>query len=217
MRATLIGATGAIGLRLLEQLLEHPDYTALQVISRRAIGIDHPKLTCHIHPELSATNIESIALHKTDVSFCCLGTTIAIAGSQSAFRKIDFDLVIAFHQVTMKLGAQQLHTVTALGANPNSLSFYSRTKGETEGELTALNAPYCFFYRPSLLINAKRDDVRLGESIAEWLQKPFAKLGFFKNVIGIDVNKVAKAMCTTALQADSRKNSVITSKEMQSY
>ena len=41
------------------------------------------------------------------VAFCCLGTTLKQAGSQQAFRQVDFDYVLAFARAARVAQAQR--------------------------------------------------------------------------------------------------------------
>src|SRR5688572_28862050 len=45
------------------------------------------------------------ALPPADDAFCCLGTTIKVAGSQAAFRAVDFDAALAFARAARAAGA----------------------------------------------------------------------------------------------------------------
>ena len=45
-------------------------------------------------------------LHADDV-YCCLGTTIKKAGTQEAFRKVDYDYPVKLAALTQHCGAKQ--------------------------------------------------------------------------------------------------------------
>lgn len=119
------------------------------------------------------------ALPQAEEAFCCLGTTIAVAGSQAAFRAVDFDAVLAFARAAQAAGVTRFGVVSSLGASPTSGSFYSRVKGETEEALAALNFASLVIARPALL-DGERESLdqpaRLGERIALALMRPLAPL-----------------------------------------
>lgn len=189
----IAGASGLTGEHLLDRLLNEPTVTRVVAPSRRQLA-SHPHLENPIGdlqqllPQLSG---------PVDVAFCCLGTTIKQAGSQDAFRAVDHDLVIAFAQRALDLGARHLLVISAIGADANSGVFYNRIKGETEQALKAQNWPQLTIVRPSLLIGPRKE-FRLGERLAA----PLSRLlpGKYR---GISANVLAHAMWRLALEDDS--------------
>jgi len=108
-------------------------------------------------------------LPGTDWAFCCLGTTIKVAGSQAAFRAVDFDAVLAFARAAKVAGASRLAVVSAMGADARSAVFYNRVKGEMEQALRELGLPHLVIARPSLLLGERStlgQPARLGERVA---------------------------------------------------
>src|SRR4029077_16120052 len=73
--------------------------------------------------------------------FCTLGTTIAKAGSQAAFRAVDYELPMRAARAAKEAGVEQFLLVSSVGADPASSNFYLRTKGELERDLAALKLP----------------------------------------------------------------------------
>lgn len=173
-KAVLLGATGLVGGQLLKILLESEAYSQVVTITRKALP-EHGKLK-----QVVVTHLDEMSEHKevfTDASdvFCCLGTTIKKAGSQAAFRKVDYDYPVLAAQLAKEFGAQRYLIVTAMGANASSKIFYSRVKGEAEAAIRALQLPAVSIMQPSLLLG-ERGEVRFGEAIASWLSKPLAFL-----------------------------------------
>lgn len=119
------------------------------------------------------------ALPAADWAFCCIGTTIAQAGSQAAFRAVDFDAVLAFARAAQAAGVRRFGIVSALGADVASSSFYSRVKGETEAALGKLGFDSLSIARPSLLAGdreALNQPARVGERLALRLALPLGRL-----------------------------------------
>lgn len=100
------------------------------------------------------------AMPPLDAAVCALGTTIAMAGSQAAFRAVDFDAVLAVAQAAKAAGATRFGLVSALGADPTSSVFYNRVKGEAEAAVEALGFAHLVIAQPSLLLG---DRDRLGQ------------------------------------------------------
>ena len=114
---------------------------------------------------------------SAEMAFCCLGTTIKVAGSQAAFRAVDFDAVLHFARAAQRAGVRRFGVVSALGASAKSTSFYNRVKGEMEAELATLGFTSLVIARPSLLAGDRASlaqPLRLGERIALAVTAPLA-------------------------------------------
>lgn len=94
--------------------------------------------------------------------FCCLGTTIKKAGSQQAFRQVDFDYVVNFARAGRQAGAGRLMVVSSVGADRRASSFYLRVKGEVEEALGGMGFEALHVFRPSFLVG-RRPEQRAGE------------------------------------------------------
>lgn len=160
-QVVLAGATGLVGERCLHHLLEHPAYSRVTVWSRRPLSRTHPKLAVEL---VDFDALPSLPRDCVEV-FCCLGTTIRIAGTQEAFRRVDHDFPVALAERARTAGAQQFLLVSSLGADARSKNFYLRVKGETERDVAALGLPRHLFFRPSLLLGNRREH-RRGERLA---------------------------------------------------
>lgn len=163
-RIVLMGATGLIGKNFLGKLIEDPEVKSIEIIGRRTSGNDHPKIKEYIKSLLTEEFIKSVK-PEGDIYFCTLGTTIKKAGSKDAFRKIDYDFVMAFGELAKERSAQSFYVVSALGANPKSHFFYNKVKGEMEQGLENLALHSLTILSPSLLIG-RREEYRLLESIS---------------------------------------------------
>src|SRR5687767_1379850 len=90
--ALVAGASGLVGGYLLNALLDAPDYTRVFALTRRPLGKEHPKLANRIVAfQRMADQLKGLAAHD---AFCAIGTTIAEAGSQEAFRDADVNAVL---------------------------------------------------------------------------------------------------------------------------
>jgi len=106
--------------------------------------------------------------------FCCLGTTIDVAGSQEAFRRVDFEYVVRMGRWARGANARRFIVVSALGADPLSRVFYNRVKGDAEQTLGGLGLPSLVVLRPSLL-DGERKEVRRGERFALAVTRPIRR------------------------------------------
>lgn len=134
-----------------------PEVHALYALGRRPPGTAHPRL--HLHAvdfaALGAKPAVPTLAHVDDV-YITLGTTIAAAGSQQAFRAVDHDAVIATARTALAAGATRCGVVTAMGADAHSRIFYNRVKGEVEQALKGLGFTTLVIARPSLLLGERQ-------------------------------------------------------------
>jgi uncharacterized protein YbjT (DUF2867 family) len=187
----IAGATGLVGKDLLAGLLADPTVMSVHSLGRRALAVQHPKLTAHV---VDFTALP--ALPPADEVYLALGTTIKIAGSQAAFRAVDYDANLAVARAALAAGARRAGLVSAMGASKNSTVFYSRVKGELEDALARLPFDGLVIARPSMLVGDREalgQPVRRGEVLAAGLQK---FLGFLipRNYKPIQAAAVARAL-----------------------
>ncbi|GAA4401574.1 oxidoreductase [Nibrella viscosa] len=208
--ALIVGATGLIGDLLTHRLVDSTVYDKVKVLVRKPLGWQHPRLQ-EVTYDFDHPNG---LLVQTDDIFCCLGTTMAKAGSKEAFRKVDYQYPMDVARLGLANGARQYAIVTAMGADLDSRLFYNRVKGEVERDLAALNYPTLLIFRPSLLLG-NRSESRLGEKVAAGLMRATAPLIPAK-YRGIEAEKVANAMFTTAQEGLTGKH-IFESDVLQRY
>ena len=152
--ALLAGASGLVGGFALNALLEAPDYTRVWALTRRPLGREHPKLANRtVMFERMADQLKGLV--ATD-AFCAIGTTIAEAGSQEAFRNADVNAVLLFARAARAAGAKRFVVVSSVGADSNSKKFYLRTKGEMEEAVADLGFASVDILQPSLLLGPRK-------------------------------------------------------------
>ena len=160
----LAGATGLVGRAILEGLLADASVAAVHALGRRAPGLSHPKLTPHVVDFVALSPLPPV-----NEVYLALGTTIKAAGSQDAFRAVDFDANLSVARAALAAGARRAGLVSAMGADARSRVFYNRVKGETEEALARLPFEGLVIARPSLLLGdrgALGQPARLGERVA---------------------------------------------------
>jgi uncharacterized protein YbjT (DUF2867 family) len=206
----LAGATGLVGRALLEGLLADESVTSVHALGRREPGIIHPKLNTHV-VDFAALS----PLPPLDEVYLALGTTIKTAGSQTAFRAVDFDANLAVARAALAAGARRAGLVSAMGADAKSRIFYNRVKGEIEDALTQLTFEGLVIARPSLLVGDREalgQPVRTAERMATAVSKLLGPL-IPANYRPIAAAKVARALL--ARVPATRGRVVLLSGEMQ--
>ena len=162
MKLLLVGSTGLVGRHVLEIALAHPR------IERVAAPVRRPLPT---HDRLLAPLVDFDALPsdapwwQADAVICALGTTMRIAGSEVAFRRVDHDYPLEVARLARQHGTPAYVFNSAVGADADSRFFYNRVKGEVERNLIALRFDSLTLVRPGL-IGGRRDEFRAGERAA---------------------------------------------------
>jgi uncharacterized protein YbjT (DUF2867 family) len=190
--ALLAGANGLVGGYVLDLLLDAPDFGRTYAITRRPLGREHSRLANRILQfDKLETQLKGTTCH---VAFCCLGTTIKRAGSEKAFRQVDFDYVLSFARAARVAQAQRFVVVSAASANAQSKNFYLRVKGEMEQALEALQFPSLDILQPSLLLGFRRElrPLELGAMLVMPLVNPLLG-GTRQHLRAISARKVAAA------------------------
>lgn len=177
-RVVIAGASGFIGQRVYRQLCAPAtNVSHLYSVGRRSVI--NPAAAIHQEEYLGKfADLEHwMTQWHADTAICTLGTTIKQAGSQAAFKAVDYDAVLAFARFAQRLGVTHFIVVTAVGAHPNSASFYSRIKGEVEQALKQLGFERLSIIQPSLLLG-EREEYRALESLGQIVAKPLSWLMF---------------------------------------
>ncbi|HYK99855.1 MAG TPA: NAD(P)H-binding protein [Steroidobacteraceae bacterium] len=153
--ALLAGASGLTGGYVLEALLGAADFGRVIAVTRRPLAREHPRLANRIVQfERLEKQLQGISC---DAALCCLGTTIARAGSRESFRAVDVDYVVAFARAALAARAQRFVVMSSAGADSRSRTFYLRTKGEMEEELEGLGFAALDILQPGLLLGWRHE------------------------------------------------------------
>jgi uncharacterized protein YbjT (DUF2867 family) len=192
--ALVAGATGLVGRAVLAALLADKRYRIVHTVGRRAPDVRHAKLVHHTVDFGSAKQLA--ALPAADEVFIALGTTIKVAGSQAAFRAVDFDAIVALARATQAQGATKFGVVSAMGADAKSPIFYNRVKGEMEDALAGMGLVHLVIARPSMLAG-DRASLHQATRAGEQMGLVFSKL--LKPLIPNNYRAVAASDVAAAL------------------
>ncbi|MCC3215242.1 MULTISPECIES: NAD(P)H-binding protein [Chryseobacterium] len=194
MKALVIGATGATGKDLVNQLLNDKEFDEVDIFVRKPVDIQNDKLKVHVvnfeKPE------EWKNMVKGDVAFSCLGTTLKDAGSKEAQKKVDFDYQYEFAKAAKENEVEDYILVSAYGANPQSKIFYSKMKGELEEAVKQLHFNKITIFKPGML--ERKDSERTGEVLGSRIIKFANKLGLLESQKPLPTDILAKAMINSS-------------------
>ena len=199
--ALLAGATGLVGRALLSMLLAHKHYQRVHVLLRRTSPDIKASAKLRIH-QVDFARLPAEFPRADDV-FIALGTTIKVAGSQAAFRQVDFDFVVNAARAARAVGATRLAVVSALGADAKSRIFYNRVKGEMQAAIAQLGYESVVIAQPSMLLG---DRAALGQPARSgelWAARLLGPLGGMvpKGVRPIPARDVASASLAAIFEA----------------
>lgn len=140
--------------------------------------------------------IAGLRPEPVDAVICCLGTTMrAVGGDKRAFIHVDHDLVLALGRWASGKGVR-FCVVSALGADPKSLFFYNRVKGDMECELRNMDFTALHIFQPSVL-DGPRTESRPGERAGLAMMKLLGNL-LSANSRPMPYRTLAKALVETA-------------------
>jgi uncharacterized protein YbjT (DUF2867 family) len=172
--ALVAGATGLVGRELLRLLSADKSVAEIRALARRPLLLRQDSKVRECRADFDRLDAHPEWFRGAGAAFCALGTTIKVAGSQDAFRRVDFEYALAFAKAARSGGARHFLLVSALGAGARSTVFYNRVKGELEDALIPLGFPSLTIARPSLLLG-DREERRPGEQLGRkigWLVPP---------------------------------------------
>jgi uncharacterized protein YbjT (DUF2867 family) len=199
--ALLAGATGLVGHALLPLLLDSNHYGRVHVLLRRAVPDINasPKLQVH---NVDFTRLPA-AFPAADDVFITLGTTIKVAGSEAAFRQVDFDFVMNTARAARAAGATRLAVVSALGADAKSRIFYNRVKGEMQAAIAELGYESIVIAQPSLLLGDRAALGQAARSREMWAGRLLGSMSWMvpKGVRPIQAQAVASALLAATITA----------------
>lgn len=205
----VMGATGAVGSRLLSLIIGCEAFDKVTVLTRRSTldglpavpeGAKRPQVEV-IQFDFDQPEKQASVFAGHSIMFCAHGTTRAQAGSAEAFRRIDYGHVMEcaklFQLQQKQQQQQQAHflLVGAVGTSPNSWLLYPKTKGQLERDLHALQFPRLTILRPAMLLG--RPKGRIAEDIGMKLVPMFEFI--FPERVAVHCEQVAQAMLTSAL------------------
>lgn len=210
--AIIIGATGATGKIILECLINDNRYEDIKLFSRSTCGIQHPKVEEHLG---SIFELEQFSENFIgDEVYCCIGTTKKQTPDENIYRKIDFGIPVTVAQLAKKNNIPTFLIVSSIGADANSSTFYTKTKGEMENTIMEIAIKRTFIFRPSLLIRKSKESrfiETLGASIMTLIG--FLFIGSLKKYRAIKTETVANAMIKMA--NSDKESKLLLSDEIQ--
>jgi uncharacterized protein YbjT (DUF2867 family) len=152
-RLVILGATGMVGGYALRYALDQPAVGSVTVISRRTLGISHPKLREVLHQDFGDCSALASALSDQDAAVFCLGAYTG-AVSDAQLRAVTVGYVIEFARVLRANSPDAAFSfLSGSGADPTGKSrmAFARYKGEAENALISSGFPRLYILRPAYI------------------------------------------------------------------
>ena len=191
----ITGTNGMIGRLILDRCLERTDLAKITSITRKPIGITHPKLQEVLHADfLDFSGIEQHFANQ-DTCFFCIGVYTG-AVPREEFRKITVEYTRAFAE-TLKRNSPEVVCcfLSGQGADSSEKSRipFALDKGIAENALIKLNFKQLSIFRPGYIYPVTaRTEPNTMYRIMRALYKPFLSR-VYPN-IGLSSEQLANAM-----------------------
>jgi uncharacterized protein YbjT (DUF2867 family) len=152
-RLVIVGATGMVGGYAVRYALDQPDVGCVTAISRRGLGISHPKLHEVLHQDFGDCSALAAALAGQDAAVFCLGVYTG-AVSDVQLRAVTVNYTIEFARVLRANSPGAAFSfLSGNGADSTGKSrmAFARYKGEAENALVATGFPQLYILRPAYI------------------------------------------------------------------
>lgn len=197
MNVIVTGATGLAGSEVVRQGILDPRVDRLTVLSRRPIGVTHPKVDVILHDDFTSYEAVLPKLAGHSAVLWCLGIAQSKV-SKAEYERITFDCAISAAQAMAKLDPRTTFCFLSGGgadSSEKSIVLFSRIKGKTENALLrTLPSTYCFrpgYIRPLEPVEGRTLGERLMGAVAPALRR-------LSNSLVIDADVLARAMLAVA-------------------
>jgi uncharacterized protein YbjT (DUF2867 family) len=153
IKAIITGATGMVGEGVLHECLLHPAIESILVISRKPVGVSHPKLKEIIHADFyDITPIED-QLKGYNACYFCLGVS-SVGMKAEEYHRSTYILTMHVAETLSRLNHKMVFCYVS-GAGTDSSEKgrlrWARVKGKTENDLMKLPFKAAYGFRPAFM------------------------------------------------------------------
>ncbi|THY32787.1 NAD(P)-binding protein [Aureobasidium pullulans] len=200
----LVGSTGLVGSHILILLKASPKITNIHAFSRNPLPSSPKRTTIQ-----SSNPYEWPSKYPKDTSvfFSALGTTVRIADSFAAQRKIDYDFNLALATAAKTAGVNTYILISTSGASPTSKIPHAKMKGELDEAVKKLEFEHVVILKPGLLLG-EREDSRPGEYVGRSFARALGLIseGVLKDSRVQDADVVARAAVAATVEVVEGRN-----------
>lgn len=153
MKVIITGTTGMVGEGVLLECLNRPQIDEILSVSRKPVGIKHPKLKEYIVADFLALKMNDEKLRGFDACFFCAGVS-SVGMKEEEYKRITYDTTLHFAKVLNPNPGMSFIYVSGGGTDSTEKGrmAWARIKGKTENDLMKLPFKQTFGYRIGFLI-----------------------------------------------------------------
>ncbi len=195
--AILLGATGNVGGRIAQLLIQNPLCKKVVLVTRRKTGSFVDSKISEVVVNMDRIE-EEVAPHAqgTDVALAAFGVGKGSAKMpEEELRKIEIAYPRAFCRAAKAGGARVCGVMTAAGANPASGIRYAKIIGEKEKAVESVKFDFLGIYRPGAILGNSNTPRALGYVM------PLLDWAMPAKYHSIHKNDLARAMVAQSEQA----------------
>lgn len=149
----ITGTTGMVGEGVLLECLAHPQISSILSVSRRPIGMTHPKLKEYLVPDFLSLSESDENLEGYDACFYCAGVS-SVGMKEAEYSRITYDTTIHFAKVLVQQNPGMTFIYVS-GAGTDSSEkgrvMWARVKGKTENALAKMPFKNVYNFRPGFM------------------------------------------------------------------
>jgi nucleoside-diphosphate-sugar epimerase len=153
IKAIITGATGMVGEGVLHECLLHPAIESILVISRKPVGVSHPKLKEIIHADFYDIKPIEDQLKGYNACYFCLGVSSVRMKTDKYYRNT-YVLTMHVAEILSRINNDMVFSYVS-GAGTDSSEkgrlHWARVKGKTENDLMKLPFKAAYGFRPAFM------------------------------------------------------------------
>jgi len=142
-----------VGEGVLHECLISPLVEKVLVVSRRAGGMVHPKLTEFVLKDFFDLSAAQNVFSGYDACFFCLGVS-SVGMKKETYEKLTYDLTMGFARLLVNTNPAMVFCYIS-GSGTDSTEkgklHWARVKGKTENDLQKLGFRHTYLFRPGIL------------------------------------------------------------------
>ena len=152
MKVIITGTTGYVGNGVLLSCLDNPKITEVLSVSRRSVGIQHPKLKEYLVKDFIDIPQDAPQLQGYDAVFFCLGMSSA-GTPKDVYSHTCYEIPVHFAKCLTDKQKMHFIYVTGGGADvrPESKIFWAHVKGMTEHDLSQMGFAGSYGFRVGIM------------------------------------------------------------------
>ena len=153
LKVIITGATGMVGEGVLHECLQHSDVESVLVVSRRSVGLSHPKLTEVTHHNFMDVSPIRGQLKGYNACFFCLGVS-SVGMKEEKYYELTYNLTLGIARILAEENPDMVFSYISGSGTDSSekgKSMWARVKGKTENDLMKLPFKKVYAFRPGYL------------------------------------------------------------------